>query len=350
MERETRMTRDVDRVPQSELSLSRRDLMGSSAVAAAGAVGVSMAGNAMAQSGPTDEISGTVTDTDGNAVDGATVVAVPHNENLDALVTTTDATGSYSFGGDDLHPDSNLYHVVARDGTESNPLRSQQNYPFIAAEGDPIPVATNQLPMGEGSGTTLNDSIGSATATLTGGGWQSDSTAVEGSVTTYDGVDDYWETDNPQSVNGAVYSVMAWVRLDSITNLSTVIAASDTSNRNGWQIRVLGESPSGFELDHMDSNFNVVTSVTPGISTGTWYFVAAAGNGDSGTLWVYDNNQQLGSSSGSASRSQQDRQIRGMANRAGGGYVNGSADAPAWSVDEELTEADIEQYWTETQR
>lgn len=126
-------------------TVSRREAMKGVGVVGATAIGSQAAvSRVMAQSGgPDHEISGTVTDESGS-VEGATVVAVPHDESLDPLATTADGNGDYIFDVDALHTGENLYHVITRDGTESSPRRGQENYPFIAADGTiPIPDSEN---------------------------------------------------------------------------------------------------------------------------------------------------------------------------------------------------------------
>lgn len=125
---------DVEQVDREELSVSRRELMAGTSVVAGAAVLGAVPSRALAQQDPDNEISGTVTDAAG-AVDGATVVAVPHDESLDPLVTTTDANGDYIFNESALYEGDELYHVIARDGTEADPRRGQENYPFILANG-----------------------------------------------------------------------------------------------------------------------------------------------------------------------------------------------------------------------
>lgn len=180
------MTRNVHEVDRDELPITRRELATSAAVVA----GVSIASSASAQSGPQDEISGSVTES-GSAVDGAEVIAVPHSGSLRPLQTTTDASGSYEFPACALHGGDNLYHVICRDGTETNPKRGQENYPFISATGDYIPCsARNRWKYDEGSGSTVADSIGSADGTITGATWIS-GTYIGDYALDFDGTDDY---------------------------------------------------------------------------------------------------------------------------------------------------------------
>lgn len=153
-----------------------------------------------AQSDPDDEISGTVTDTDGNAVDGATVVAVPHDESYSPLVTTTDASGSYTFSSTDLHAGDKLYHVVARNGTQSDPQRSQEDYPFLMATGQ-VPAegdlhawydATELSLSDQDSVTTWTDETGNGHDLTAGTSPTYVTNGINGnSSVRFDGVDDF---------------------------------------------------------------------------------------------------------------------------------------------------------------
>lgn len=178
--------------------VSRRELMASGITLGATAVASQYTvGDVLAQSGgPTDEISGTVTDSNG-AVDGATVVAVPHDSSLDPLVTTTDANGDYVFDDQALHAGEKLYHVIARDGTETSPQRGQKNYPFIAAEGAGA-IPDSAVAQYDATQASFSDgvSVGTATdfinANDLGNGNATYKTSVQNgnAVYRYDGVDD----------------------------------------------------------------------------------------------------------------------------------------------------------------
>lgn len=232
------MTEPVERVDREELNVSRRELMGGSAVVAGAAVLGAVPSSVLAQSDPSDEISGTVTDAGGPA-QGATVVAVPHDESLDPLVTTTDANGDYLFDNGDLYEGEELYHVIARDGAEADPRRGQQNYPFIAAvgtdipdseglhahwdvtqeslsDGDPISSLTDQ----SGNGNDLS-AIGSPTANSDGIG-----TNITASL---DGTDDGFEWTPPTSISQP-YTLFFVARLRSVGTFQEVWRTRPNNN------------------------------------------------------------------------------------------------------------------------
>lgn len=220
--------RDVRRVSRREL-MEGGLALGVTAVASQYAVG-----DVMAQSGgPSDVISGTVTDGNG-AVEGATVVAVPHDQSLDALVTTTASDGSYSFEDTDLHGGENLYHVIARDGTETSPRRGQENYPFIAAEGIDIPdSAILHWPHDEGSGTTLAETVDTYSGqdgTINGATWTANSSWWEGQYLDYDGTDDGTRTGQWGTFGSAV-----------LPNAFTIIIEASMADEDAYMVASNGD-------------------------------------------------------------------------------------------------------------
>lgn len=186
------MTDTTDGTEPSVRVVTRREAMKGTGLALGSVVASgALTERVLAQSGgPSDEISGIVEDGSG-PVDGATVVAVPHDTSLAALETTTASDGTYIFEQSDLHTGSNLYHVIARDGIESDPRRGVPNYPFIAAEG-PAPIPDSGLihswPIDSGSGTTLTDSTNDANISFNAVSWVSD-VGFNGWVVESDGTD-----------------------------------------------------------------------------------------------------------------------------------------------------------------
>lgn len=254
------MTND-DTTDDSQMRISRREAMRGGSVAAASAVGVKGLSQAvMAQSGgPTDEISGVVEDSDGT-VGGATVVAVPHDTSLAALETTTASDGSYIFEQSDLHTGENLYHVVARDGTESDPRRGEQNYPFIAAQGPfaiPETEANQKLIhrwyLSEDSGP-FEDQIGNDDGTNSGttqvtGDW------TDGAARQGDGTDDHVTTGTWGEFGSAMNGDWAIAfSVDSITSNGTILGVL-----NGGDATFLGLSTSGAGSGQAQSDVLTVT-------------------------------------------------------------------------------------------
>lgn len=277
---------DVEKVPRDELNLSRREVMGASAIASSAVLSGTMPTGAMAQSDPPNEISGTVQDVDGNAVDGSTVIAVPHDSSLDVLVTTSDANGAYSFQEDDLYTGDNLYHVVARNGTQSSPQRSQENYPFLLANGGAaIPdsgVLRATFNDADTSGSTAEDvwngydgAISGATTGVTG---------QFGEAYSHDGVDDQVNFGPVSEATGvAEASLSVWVNLDqTYSNTHTVFASYEDATR---QLSInLGNGNWFFRVSDGTDTVTVEPSAQ---TTGSYVHLVLTYN--SGTLTAYVN-------------------------------------------------------------
>ena len=211
---------------------------------------------------------------------------------------------------------------------------------------------TNQWLMDEGTGTTLNDNIGNIPASLSGASWLEDADAEGGWKTSYDGTDDYWETDDAFGINGSDYTGMVWLEYDdSMEGDSTAyLHAMDGTNDNGWGIGMSGGSPGQPRLVHRDAGSFNMAELSTSINDGEWYLLAAAGSGDTGTLYLYDSDGYVEDASFNESRGQQDVHLRGMARMNDSFHAPGNVDAPAVSTDTEMTKSEIEEYWQATLR
>jgi len=106
-----------------------------------------------------------------------------------------------------------------------------------------------QYLMDEGSGTSLADNSGNGNSgTLSGAGWASDSNAVGGFQTTYDGTDDYGEVDGSSSIVYDEFTVLVTVELDSVSGLRSIINNGITFTTPG----IPGASRYGFFLSMND--------------------------------------------------------------------------------------------------
>lgn len=288
-------------------SLTRREaLQGGSAVVAS-TVGLdALTARAMAQSGgPTNEISGTVED-DNGAVQGATVAAVPHDTSLAVLETTTAADGTYTFDENTLHSGENLYHVIARDGTESDPRRGVQNYPFIAAEGAaaiPDSEANQKLAhrwvLTDDSGSLgVADSIGSADGTNNGVSLVTGGDYAGGAAGDGDGTDDHiatttWGTFGSNMDSDFAIAFSIHPPASEAVVLGT--ANSDGSGDNSLYIRTddafngsLGTLTWAIRGDGDGGAFNAVESTTD-LTSGGPYRVVVNKTGNSASdmqIWV----------------------------------------------------------------
>jgi hypothetical protein len=106
-----------------------------------------------------------------------------------------------------------------------------------------------QYLMDEGSGSSLADNSGNGNSgTLYGAGWVSDSDAVGGFQTTYDGSADYGEVDNSSSIVHDEFTVLVTVELNSVSGLRCIINNGVTFSTPGAP----GASRYGFHLSMND--------------------------------------------------------------------------------------------------
>jgi hypothetical protein len=230
-----------------------------------------------------------VTDKDGNPIQGAEIIAVSHGLNTDTknqviVVTQTDSNGEYAFTDQDLPvtypsgntPKTEYLDLYARIGSETDirqatPIRPWQGYQL---EATVPPSVIYRWKLDEGSGTTINDSVGNLSGTLKGGTWVSDSNSVGGAHIDFDGNDDFIEYG--QVTNEPQMSLSFWINLDEIiTGTSPVYPfywSAKTSNSTGmfvaqeqssWRIGINGEgsiytnySPSANVWEHFGLTYD----------------------------------------------------------------------------------------------
>lgn len=279
----------------SERALTRREaLQGGSLVVASGVGLETLTSNVMAQSGgPTNEISGVVED-DNGPVQNATVAAVPHDESLAILETTTAADGTYTFTESALHSGENLYHVIARDGTETDPRRGVQNYPFIAADGGAAAPSSGVARYEFEQDVT--DSWGDNDATdNTSAGYTTDA-AVGSYAKSFDGTDDHVACSSSVIDSTVAHSVTFWVYFDNLT-FSRQINTND--NDNGLRVGINGSDNFYYELEDSGSIDGTTISSSP--ATGQWLFVACTFDGSTMVAYLDGSQQDSQSSSGSGS-------------------------------------------------
>lgn len=211
-----------------------------------------------------------------------------------------------------------------------------------------IPDAANHLwRMDEGSGDVLDDSVGGVPATLVDGGWTTGSGYSGGAATTYDGTDDYGQTDSPISINGTEYAAMGWFNFDGVSVSERVFktgADPDSTINDGWNLRF---TLDGLTIEHWDGgeNNNLGFS-TVSLSTGVDYFLAVAGNGNSASLYIYDVSHLIDTATGSGGRGQTPDDVL-MWMGGNGLYTAGTADN-IMTADVEMSQTDIETVWNST--
>lgn len=236
--------------------------------------------------GPSDEISGTVLE-NGTPQQGVTINAVPHDSSLTILETTTDSNGDYLFSDTDLHNGENLYHVIARDGTETNPRRGVQNYPFISATGQPaIPDSggTHQWNYTAGSGTTVADTDGSLDLNYTGLSWGSGA-GLNSTYGDLDGTNDAAEIASSELthfLSSQQGTVFMWVLVPNNSAINELFTTQNVGSGNN--IRLALDLRSG--EDHydtritIDSNDNAITGLgDAGAQKGNWVALALVADG-----------------------------------------------------------------------
>lgn len=169
-----------------------------------------------------DDIQGTITDADGNVVQGATVSLFKHTGEV-VEHTTTDASGNYIFGshseGDGTSTD---WHVVAR-YDDGNGNYNAFSKPYVTASlstAVPDSGGTHQWNYTEGSGTTVADSIASLDIAYSGATWQTGAGADD-SYLELDGTDDYGDLGSASQselshfVRDAQGTAFVWVKPSS---------------------------------------------------------------------------------------------------------------------------------------
>jgi len=208
-----------------------------------------------------------------------------------------------------------------------------------------IPSAiTNRWKMDEGSGTSVSDSIGSDTGTLSGAGWVSDADATGGQKTTYAGSDDYMEA--PADANEQEFSAMGWWEFDN-TGTSDDIFGSTNASNEGWRL-THATSGDDLRLAYIGSSFNVVGSAGP-VNTSDWFFVAVTGSGTAGTLYIYNTSGLVDSVNASvAGRNITSASLFVMTHGATVKHGAGDVDDVAVASGTEMSQSAIEDYWSET--
>lgn len=235
------------------------------------------------------DIQGTVSDSSGNAIEGA-VVEVTRAETSgtpvegDVVRTTTDANGKYLI---DSFPDSDgtsdQFHVSAYYFDGSNWVPGVNRPGVTAALESSIPGSViHHWPADEGSGTNIDDVEGTADISDFNGTWVTNSTFEGGTAPFFDGVDDI-STASAQQPNAFTWAVK--VRTDNHElNTTYTIFGHDLRPRliyNGslsaW---VFDTGSVAIELDESPTN-------------GAVRHLIAQTNGSTAEFYVYDSNKDL---------------------------------------------------------
>jgi len=224
----------------------------------------------------------------------------------------------------------------------------------ILGSGIAIPDAiTNQWRMDEGSGTTLQDSVGSQPATLNNGGnWTNVSGATGDTVPVLDGIDDYWQSDNAFGINGTQYGVCGWIYVDSTTDNNSGVVNCGTGDPaydpnaagEGWSI-LMRDTPAIVWAHRPGGEI-----ATESISFDKWYFYGLSGDGDSANYYLWDNNNLVTSGSATVSRSGVGNNYNLMGGVRSGLFIDGYADVTSLSTTTTVSQSDFETVWQNTRR
>jgi hypothetical protein len=229
--------------------------------------------------------------------------------------------------------------VIAPDGT--------QVFGAIPDSGD------HQWYVDEGSGATLNDSVGSVSATINGATWEADSAAVGGQRLSHDGIDDYWETDSSLQLDSA--TIFGWVRPADFTSFSNQFAS--------WGSDING-SGSGFYIDTEDTegeilvaandndNGSVQISNVPFVNINERGFYALIYDGADYRIITFSATQELADQTSDSDKP--DRFPTGSHNVYVGGnptdsdHLTGDTDFTGVAVNRTLSKTEITEVWGAT--
>jgi len=241
-----------------------------------------------------------LTDENGNPIQGARIIAYHTGGEFasdgDIFTTTTDSNGEYAFTDSNLpatytagsSAQTNYVHLFAEIGSESSPRRAVPIRPWQGYQLEKsLPSSViYRWRLDEGSGKTINDSVGSLNGSLNGGTWRSDSNSVGGSHIDFDGNDDF--IDYGQVTNEPQMSLSFWINLDEvISDRDTVFLFYWSANANTSTGMFVAQEQDSWRIGINTSNNNL-TSYTP--SANSWQHFGLTYD-SSGQLDIYINGQ-----------------------------------------------------------
>ena len=176
------------------------------------------------------------------------------------------------------------------DGTEVSEITVDGNVVFKAVSDIPDSGANHQWNFVEGSGTTVNDEIGSLDADFTGLSWGSSEGANE-THGVLDGTDDYAILDGSSSsmahfVNDQEGSILSWINPDSFTDDdNNSILASNISGSNRSFYFVLDDDSGELQFGIGDGSQHEHAQADTAVNTDEWS--AVMGSVENGTIELY---------------------------------------------------------------
>jgi len=248
---------------------------------------------------------------------------------------------------------SSIGSIRLGDGSEISEVRTGAGDVLFSAIPDSV---VNNLdvwyPMGEGSGTSLADGLGTVDATFGAATWQSDPTFTQNDAIVLDGTDDEWVSDSTVARSTSNMSICGWFNpeqyrsndgLGGMTTTQTPFSGSGgcVTLRDGGSVR-------GWCVDA--GNGGSAGEVTVG-TTNEWHFFgwnADLSTAD-GEMYVWDNSSLVGENVGNGIPAKaSDVFLSG--GFSGQGFFDGLHDAVGFALDVRLTQSEFNSIRQDTQR
>jgi len=240
--------------------------------------------------------------------------------------------------------------VFVSDGSEWYLVSGNEYFGYDIPDAEPW--QDNRWVMNEGSGSVLNDDVGSTNATLNGPAWESVSDATGGQTITLDGVDDYWITDSRLTLLDGPLTVCGWVRPEDMVSFQNpLLSVKDTTDpdakENGWYVDTDGDSAL-LTVERSGTASSVCRGV-PFVNPSEWGFFAILIGGGNHRLITYSNSQELADQSASGgSGGSADGYLFGGGGESG--RFDGDHDYFSVAQNELVSKSDITTLWESTQR
>ena len=144
--------------------------------------------------------------------------------------------------------------------------------------GTPGTAGTHAYPFDEGSGTTAQDTVGDADATLTNATWAD---GVHGGALSFAGNGEADTGANLIKTEGS-YSVSAWARLDEATGAFQTVVSQDTGGASAFFLQYSGQD------QRWAMSFVGLRALSPEKpEVGRWYHLVGVRDASAGTLSLY---------------------------------------------------------------
>ena len=280
------------------------------------------------------DLSGTATKDDGTAIGGAKITAENQDTGEVSKTTTTNTDGTYTISG--VSP---MTAQVLIEYEENGTVYRDYANPYVTVESQFVGDPTSFWGFDEGSGTTLNDSLGSFDGTINGATWQTGA-GYGDTYLQFDGTDDdvalgSWIHPN---TNGA-YTQVCWAAPADPLGPSQTIFGPYSQAR-------LHKSGSGDEI-YTRVNQNPTPTIVPTdvITADTWYMLAVTRDA-SGNITTYRDNVGVVATA-TEDHTFSEASIAFGSDAAGSKFYNGAIDYTLL-YDYELTEQEILDIYNDT--